>query len=94
MWRHCSEKVLELVQSRNRQWQCVELAHSRNRQCQCLLVRRVGKVHRGGHGEWRNYPMRCACQNLLLEFISMSSAISACRKGGQWERVAPLLNEM
>eukprot|EP00973_Karenia_brevis_P071854 9985775-Karenia_brevis.AAC.1 len=33
-------------------------------------------------------------EGLLPDMITFSAAISACEKGGQWERVAPLLDEM
>eukprot|EP00973_Karenia_brevis_P034680 4785837-Karenia_brevis.AAC.1 len=33
-------------------------------------------------------------RGLSPDVISFSAAISACEKGGQWQRVAPLLNEM
>eukprot|EP00973_Karenia_brevis_P054878 7629181-Karenia_brevis.AAC.1 len=32
--------------------------------------------------------------SLSLDVISFNAAISACEKGWQWQRVAPLLNEM
>eukprot|EP00973_Karenia_brevis_P001183 161986-Karenia_brevis.AAC.1 len=38
--------------------------------------------------------MRCTGQGLSHDVISFSAAISVCEKGGQWQRVAPLLDEM
>eukprot|EP00973_Karenia_brevis_P061563 8560698-Karenia_brevis.AAC.1 len=38
--------------------------------------------------------MRCNSWGLSLHVIRSNAAISACEKCGQWQRVAPLLDEM
>eukprot|EP00973_Karenia_brevis_P081935 11360137-Karenia_brevis.AAC.1 len=38
--------------------------------------------------------MICTGRDLSHDVVSFSAAISACEKGGQWQRVAPLLNDM
>eukprot|EP00973_Karenia_brevis_P089879 12399890-Karenia_brevis.AAC.1 len=38
--------------------------------------------------------MSCTCWGLLFDVIRFSAAISGCERGGQWQCVRPLLNEM
>eukprot|EP00973_Karenia_brevis_P023875 3291610-Karenia_brevis.AAC.1 len=38
--------------------------------------------------------MRCQGRSLSLAVITFDAAISACEKGGQWQRVASMLDEI
>eukprot|EP00973_Karenia_brevis_P069177 9619085-Karenia_brevis.AAC.1 len=53
------------------------------------LARRVGSG-----STCRHCSMRCTDLGLWHDVISLSAAISACEMGGQWQRVAPLIDEM
>eukprot|EP00973_Karenia_brevis_P029489 4068120-Karenia_brevis.AAC.2 len=41
---------------------------------------------------WRHCSVRSRNWGLSKDVISLNAAISACEKGGRWQRVAPLFN--
>eukprot|EP00973_Karenia_brevis_P067712 9420262-Karenia_brevis.AAC.1 len=55
----------------------------------------ISACGKGGSGSaWRHGSMRCTFRDLSPDVINFNTANSACDKGGQWQRMAPLFDEM